>query len=336
MTTKAEYINVSTYATGNGTADDTTGINNAESAAYAAKLPLLFPAGMTFMYNGSFQCRVSILGYGSTLKQKNTTFDAGSDATLKMSFLTGAYIKGLTVDGISKRCAVYTEGCTNFLGVDVTSLNSVNFGFGNYTNTNTLYQHCSVVGVVYGFTSFPTSGGSADGFYFGGCFKARCIDCYVENFRRIGYVSEANGPILSDHIIFERCWAKNANHCDDSTTEYNAAIWFENTDNCAAIQCIGENISSGVAQTRGTVEGIFLSGGQSGAPCAAHIHRCGFISNTVRLPDTMFAIEPDSGYVDLRDCFGDFGNIGVVSGGTPTTFVMDNINFNNVTTPFSP
>lgn len=332
-----QYIDVTSYTPGNGTSDDTSGIIAAEAAAFSAGKILLFPSGKTFLFNGSFTCRVSIEGYGATLKQTNTTLNgAGSSATIYTIFRTGLVFRGLTINSNNKRIGHDIEGCSDILCQDMVVLNAVGLGFGNYGNTNVVYERCRVISCIYAFTTFPQPGGAADGFYFGGCLRCKCIDCYAENFRRIAFVSEGNGGTNSDFTTFIRCWAKNANNSDQSTTEVNAAFWFEHTNNGAAIDCTGENISSGIGQTAHRVEGFVVAGSQL-ANGTIQLERCRIIGNAVRLPDTLYALEPDMGHVSCNNSYGDFGNVGVLSAASGTgTVTTSNNTMNNVTTPTSP
>jgi hypothetical protein len=326
------YINAGSYASGNGRTDDTAGIIRAEAAAHAANLPLLFPSGKTFLYSGTFNTRVSLLGYGATLKQRSSTFD-GRVATVRLNALTNVYVKGLTIDSINKRIGILIEGCIGTQITDVIAINNVNQGFANYANDDTTYQGCKAIHVRYNFTSVPQAGGAADGFGFFGCSNVTAIDCRAEDVRRIGFVADSNGTDVCDQVTFLRCYTFNANHCDDSTTEYNGAFWCENTNNFSATDCTGDNISSGVGQTSGRVIGLIISNGQTG-PCAITVAGCKILNNATRMPNALITLAPDVGALICRDCFGSHGSIGlVIAGHSPTPFAVSNFTWTDVTTP---
>lgn len=241
-------------AVGDGVADDTAALVAAEAAAFAAGATLVLPAGRVFAFNGVFSTRVSILGYGARIKQTQVAVDgSGANATVKIT-ASGVTIRGLTVDSNFKRGGFSGDGMSDVMLQDCVALNCVNAGFIFYLGNNIQAWRCKASDIRY--FEVPSTGDPADGFYFGGCTNSQWVSCAAENFRRIGFVSEGNGATKSAGIRALFCRATDANNCDDSTTEFNAGFWAENTNSVDWLYCVADRIAGNTGQTNGRVVGL--------------------------------------------------------------------------------
>lgn len=330
-TTQARFLDllsIKKYCVADGVADDTAGAVLAEAEAYTTGKILFFPSGSVLNYNGQFSCRVGIWGVGATLKQTQTAVSTNpSVSTLNLSGITGQHIEGLTIDSNLKCSGLIFNGCTDCHTYNVRVLNSANLAFGAYLSSGIQHHSGYAKKVIYSFSTIPSPGGAADGYYFGGCTRSRAINCYVEDFQRIGFVSEGNGSTKSVDNVFQLCTAKYAHDCDDSTTEYNAGFWIEDTNSGAMLDCFAENISSGVGQTSGRVVGAALGGGQT-ATGQILLKGVRVYGNTATIPQN-FLLNTDGGYttVIVRDVYGENGNIGITSRGGMFVLYIDNPTF---------
>lgn len=324
----AQYINATNYAVGNGVADDTVALRAAESAAFAAKSILLMPSGTTYLFSGTFQPRVTVVGWGATLKQKDTSANAGL-STLLMSSASGVALVGLKVDSQSKRSGIKLDTCNN---VDLYGTFSTNLMFGGhqfYSCSNINVQKCKSTNIIY-----DPSGSAADGFYARTSRNILFRDCRAESFRRIGFVSEGDSTTKSDHIKWQSCWAKDASNCDDSATEYNAAFWAENTNNCTMVDCVGENIASGIGQSSNRV-GVFVLGGFQNAACLQVIQRCHTIGNSVSVQDSAISIygAVPGVTVVVEECLIQKSHVGIYRPASPSFAIsISNMRYDQVGT----
>ncbi|CAE6901504.1 hypothetical protein [Paraburkholderia domus] len=273
----SDVLSVLEFCVGDGVADDTVGLYEAELQAFATGKSLLFPYGTIVKYNGQFTPRVHVWGYGAKLLQASNVIT--QSATLSVSNLTDVQVVGLTIDGGGAYRGLVTNSCTSIRIIDVTAQNCVGMAFGHYVPTDLLQSRTRAKTITYGFSVTPTAGGSADGVYIAGGLNARVVDCRAEDFCRIGFVSEQNGTLKSSNVTFEGCYAKYGHDCDQSTTEYNAGFWAEDTNSGAFIDCWAENIASGVGQTSNRVTAFVIGAGQGGAGTQS-IQGCRTFGNT--------------------------------------------------------
>lgn len=320
------------FCAGDGATDDTANLVNAEAEAFALGKVLFFPSGRTFLTNGTFNCRVPIYGVGAKIQQTNTgTVSSFEVGTVVYTGISAVEVHGLTIDSASSRGGLILVNCIGARVYDVHSINIAGLGFGAYGTTGAYFFSCTATNIIYPVNTIGTAGSAADGFTFAGSQACRVVDCYATNFQRIGFVSDINGTVKSDNIIFERCYAKNANNCDLSTTEYNAAFWQENTNNGLIIDCVGENISSGVGQTSARVRGWTLGAGQS-AYGNIVVRNVRIWNNTAVMP-MVGTIGVSGGYtnVHVSDVYGENANTGIQISNEPLSLVIDNPTFASMT-----
>lgn len=296
-----------------GTTDSTTGMNNAEAAAFARGAILTIPAGSMILYTGSFNTRVSVEGNGSTIKQNSSTTIAGNVAGTVVAAASGLTFTRLTVDSNLKNTGFAADGKNDLMFRECKAMNCLNLGFGIYGGDHVELWGCTATNVRYYQTG--VAGGAADPFYFGGCTRSRWIGCIASNFRRIGFVSEGNGPVKSNQIQAWFCLASNANNCDDSTTEYNAGMWAENTNSVDWMYCIATDISTGVGQTSGRVVGIWGLGLGNDSQGTVNIIGCRVFAGAQYLPAGIRA-EGSLTYANLNveNCYVNRVRIGFQSG----------------------
>jgi hypothetical protein len=198
--------------------------------------------------------RVPVIGYGATIKQGNASVIPTNAFGVVYVGASGVTISGLTVDANLKSTGFGSNGFSNLTFRDCVALNCVNMGFTAYNGDNLLWDRCRANTVRYHTTG--VGGNPADGFYVGGCTRSTWRGCWANDVRRIGFVAESDGATKSDLIAGHRCIASNTNNCDDSTTEFNAGFWAENTHNVDWVDCVGYNIAGNAGQTSGRVRGM--------------------------------------------------------------------------------
>lgn len=258
-------------ALGDGVADDSAALDKAEAVCFAAGYELVFPAGYVFTYSGSLTLRVSAQGYGAELLQVSGVLDSTNTHGLIVC-TSGITLRGLTVDTQFNSTGVAGDGASNVTLIDCTARNCINFGFAFYSGASITARRCRASNVRY--SSAPSTGRPADGFYFGACVNSSWESCIAENFRRIGFVSEGKGADKSTGILALACRASDATDCDDSTTEFNAGFWAENTNSVNWVNCIADNIASGVGQTNGRVAGMVALAVGNNAPGVCNVQGC--------------------------------------------------------------
>jgi hypothetical protein len=292
-------VNVMDFgAVGDGTTPDTTAITNAEAFAYANGGVLFFPSGKTFTYNGTFTCRVSISGYGSTLKQLATA--ESLVGFVYYSATNNVFVQGISIDGNSTRRPLFFQTCNNVEVHDVKVTNALFGGIAFYDGAYIKVSNCTVDGVI--LDAVQTI--AADGYMFAACQNVQVINCVVKNFERIGFVCETSGTaIKTDNVQFVNCIADTASNCDKTVGESNSGFWHENTNNVSYVNCAALNISSGVGQTSNRVLGFRAAVGPDKV-CQQNYVNCVIDKNTVDMPFG-YALQSSSAYADINliNCF---------------------------------
>lgn len=304
-------------AAGDGSTDDTTAIDKTEAAAYTSGLPITLSANRTYVYNGSLLCRVSLYGNKSTVKQGSSTLIANVGAGVLRAGAAGIFFYEVIVDANVKSTGFTADAISNVTWRDCEAVNCINAGFNAFDADNLLWDRCKASNIRYGTTS------PADGFYVGGCTRSSWVDCVASDFRRIGFVSESNTG-KSDFIVAQRCQAFNANNCDDSATEYNAAFWFENTNNVNCIDCIGYSLAGNSGQTSGRVRGFVFGLGNTSRGTVL-FKNCRVYGGSGYLPSG-FNITGTSTNADavVEDCFVQTARSGIVTGCGFNSFTIRN------------
>jgi hypothetical protein len=292
-------VNVMDFgAVGNGTTPDTSAINAAEAEAYATGNVLFFPSGKTFAYNGTFTCRVSVMGYGATLKQLAST--EALVGFLYYDTTDNVFVQGINIDGNSTRRPLFFQTCNNVEVRDVTVNDALFGGIAFYDSTYIKVSNCTVDGVV--LDAVQTI--AADGYLFAACQNVQVVNCVAKNFERIGFVCETSGTgVKTDNVQFLNCIADTASNCDQTVGEYNAAFWHENTNNVSYVNCTALNISSGVGQTSGRVRAFQAAVGPDKV-CQQNYVNCVVADNTTDITFG-YALQSTSAYasINLTNCF---------------------------------
>ena len=319
-------INVKWFgAKGDDATNDFDAFMAATATAVANDEDILIPPGSTYILNNSgvdikaplYGCNV--WGYGATLK---TTDAAGlyySSVLLSYKvdtvdvFYEGKTIAGLTIDAGGIKVGMSLSQAHHYQVIDCTVINAVKTGIHVESSNNIVIEKCHVNGVVYR----ADNGGSADGIYVASCEYAIIINNHVEDFRRIGIVSEGGATDKSVGTICKNNIVHNANNCDDSATEYNAGIWYENTNGGIISGNNVYDISGNTGQTSGRVNGVVFGSGGS------QIASMSIDNNTI---DGHVVITPTS---DLSTVFikgnfitGQRGRISIKS--VKTGYIIDN------------
>ena len=314
-------VNVLDYgAIADGVTDSTAAIIAAEAAAYSSKSILTFPANSDeYLFSGYLTLRCSVSGYGATIKQTSSALETNPIFYVSSSNID---IIGITLDGNSKSAGLLTNSASDNLRiVDCNAINCLRAGFGIYESENSFISKCKTDN-----TKYVTGGtGSADGFYLGGCVNTSIVQSYANNFRRIGFVSESSDSVKSSGIIINDCVANDANNCDDSLTEFNAAFWVENTNNATVSNCVGTNIAGNTGQTSGRVAGLVYGGGEN-IPSKIVFDSCFIGDASGTLPS---AIKLGGSTTDLdivvSNCYVNTYNVGVSIAGNSNSVTVNNL-----------
>jgi hypothetical protein len=324
----SDQLSVLEYCVGTGQVDDTRNLINAEAAAFVTGKALWFPYGTIVNFNGVFTCRVPIWGYGATLQQTNSTITQSGTVTINNA--NNVLVMGLTINGNGTFRGLVTNSCTGIKVIDATAQNCVGMGFGHYLPTNLHHARTQSLTIGYGFSTIPTSGGSADGIYIAGGTNCYAEECYAYDFCRIGFVSEGSGSTKGTNIFFVRCHSSYAHNNSDSSTEFNAAAWMENTNSGGMIDCTGDNISSGVSQTSSRTWGFVIGIGQT-AYGTIDIRSCKVRNNAVTL-SVGISVLPTGNFttVNVRDVYVENAQTGISSLGGPAALIIDNPTFVNM------
>jgi len=319
-------------AKGDGSTDDTAALVLAEAAAFTAGKSLYLPEGI-YRHGGVWQVRVSIHGYGATIRQVATgLITSANHATVRYNSARDVSVLGLSINGNATRGGLAFEGCINARVIDVSTTNTVAFGIALYLQTAAKLERCSARAIRYNKTAVPSAGGSADGFYHGGCEGITYSDCLAEDFRRIGFVSESANGVKSARIRYSRCSARNGNNSDDSSTEYNAGFWVENTNGVEFTDCTATAMAGNAGQTRGRVVGMTVAALGSSMDAIHTVTRCRVHGGAGRLPAGISLGTGTETYlsVQIRDCQVGKAAIGIESLGGYHSVDIQKIHFDDV------
>lgn len=266
-------------ARGDDATDNSAAFVRAEAAAFSLGMPISFAQGRKYRTSTSLTCRVSVIGNDAELR---CTAAAQSLATglLHFAAVTDITIRDLRINCNSTRRGLLVQGGTRVRITNVHVTAALFGGIAVYSGVDVGVENCSVDGSIYVLDGT----GAGDGFYFHSGQNVRVTHCRAANFERIGFVSEGEvAGAKANNVVFTACVASNASNCDRSATEFNAAFWHENTNNCSYVNCVGVNISSGVGQASGRVRGFQAAVGAD-ATCQVNYVNCQVIGNTTHIP----------------------------------------------------
>jgi parallel beta-helix repeat protein len=261
----AEMFNVKDFgAVGDGVTNDRPAILAAEVAAFAAGGIVYFPPGATYAINstaGRVGFRVPVRGYGATIKftavrDKNATITNYLESGTQATDIT---IEGLTIDGNNLCRGVFLTNAHRSRVHRCTIKNCKDSGIAVFDSDDVEVSECAISNVRYEVV--PSTGAPADGIYFAGCQRGVIRNNRISDFRRIGIVSESDGSTKSYKVRIVENTISNGNNCDDSTTEYNAGIWVENTNGATVASNRIYSMGGNSGQTSGRIYGMVAVGG---------------------------------------------------------------------------
>ena len=248
-------------AVGDGVTDDYDAIIAANDYCVATGADMLIPSGYTFAVDTSTGHQIlygcNVFGYGATIK-----FTAVGGSTLCVSnydgttSYTGKGIYGLTVDSNDLGIGIYLTEADDYIIRDCKISNCLVQGIRVIESDDVIIDSNSVTSVAY----VAAGTGGADGIYINGCRDAKVINNHIQDFRRIGIVSEG-ATTVSSGTLADGNTVHNANNCDDSATEFNAGIWFENTNGGWMTNNRIYDILDNAGQTSGRVRGLVIGVG---------------------------------------------------------------------------
>lgn len=226
-------INVKDYgARGDGTTDDTAGLQDAFAAAtvgstiyvprgtYRTSAPLYLPASNVTVRGERGGSTIRALTMALHAEQGVLTVGLATDGVTPVP-VAGVDIRDLILDGNGVCRALYVRGCTDGVFHHLTLQNTFSGIAGWFGCTDCTIAHCVV-------TAAGTGDKFGDGLYLGGCTRMRVLFNTVRDFTRIGIVSEADGATKSADPLIVGNDVSNAH--DATLTEFNAGIWCENTN----------------------------------------------------------------------------------------------------------
>lgn len=232
-----------------GVLDCTTSFVNAVARAKLNEAWLIIPYGHFKLATDSITLDVNTLILGELEGLGNTTLNVGSNVEIIGGTLDGVRLESRNKDNV--RIHKVTIKAVSKSGV------------GLYAVTDSEVIGCNIASVTYDAATT-----AADGIFLGGCTDVVVEGNTISNFRRIGIVSDSYpGSITaaSDNIKILKNTIFNANNSDDSSSEYNAAWWTENTNNVIIEGNICTDICGNPGQTEGRAIGCKVS--SCYAPC---------------------------------------------------------------------
>lgn len=205
--------------------------------------------GAVLVPTGNYRVGASTITISADLISMGTI--TGEDTIIALG--NNVRVSGGTYVGV--KFQTYQKTGVSINNVSISSV--TNWGVGFYETTNSFLLNSNIASISYGVL------GSADGVFMGDSQNICVEKCHIQNFRRIGIVSDSVGSGLgySDNIKIINNTVHNAHDCDDSATEWNAGIWAENT---RAVNILYNNcydITGNAGQTSGRVKGMTVSGG---------------------------------------------------------------------------
>lgn len=254
-------------AIGDGVTDAASALEGA-LASVPGGVRVYVPPGTFVLSRNVFVTRGDVTlqgsGFASIIKAKAGFINTGNKGLVSFGYspalgltaINNVTVRDLTLDGNSLAKAL------EFLYVTRGTISHIQALHGGVTHpivhtettTDLLIENSTVSGALGLF---------GDGIHMGGAIRPRIINNIVSDFTRIGIVAEEDSAATnSKDVLIQGNRIFNAH--DASATEYNAAIWIENTDGGQIIGNIGENLNNTPGPNPSA--GIVLSiGGASGS-----------------------------------------------------------------------
>lgn len=187
----------------------------ANASATAAGVSISVPEG-EFLLSSNVTLTADLISYGTLSGSGVTTIIVGAS---NISVLGGFY-GGVRFEALNK----------NDLNISKATIFNVNgWGISFKGVTNGVISENTIYNIDYESTFL-----SADGIFIGGCENVLAENNVISDFERIGITSDSLPGVAtqtSDHIVLRGNSVSNAHDSDKSASEYNAAIWAENTNN---------------------------------------------------------------------------------------------------------
>jgi hypothetical protein len=272
-----------------------TQIASAQAHAVANGAVLFFPPG-TYNVSDSSTASTAITILCDWIGAGSTSVILGESQALNCILNIGSH--SLTIANLSlthTRIDSGTGSGKNDFCADNLWISGVNsFGMRLF-GERSFVRRCRVNGVIYGDSN------AADGVLLMSAQDSTVEHCDIRDFRRIGVVSDTfSDGTKANNVNFLYNTVASASNCDESDinpddglpSEYNAAIWIENTNSAKIIGNHCSNISGGVGQSTGKVTGLTIGGGAD-ASCTVVVRDNvvdGAITVASRLPNADISI----------------------------------------------
>lgn len=241
-------INVKWFgAKGDGAADDSAGIQQANDYAAARKYEVYFPAGTYKAYN--LRPTASWLADGNAVIRNRR--DDCTTALDRWLFVYVASAKDIVLDGLTFDGNVAADPASWNSGNYDSFTGSIACAVQNssrITIRNCVFQNSYMSPLRLQESADITvdncimrrgRGNFGDCLYMDNCHNVQIVKCFAEDYTRIGFVAEHG----CTNITFSQCWARKGH--DSSILygggEYTGGFWAENSQNVTFSQCVAEN-----------------------------------------------------------------------------------------------
>ena len=238
---------------GNGVNDDTAGFKAASD--YLVSIgggALLVPKPAVKYMVGDLVMRCSMIGIGNpTIQNTNSAnLTKGIRYTGVTPHIGELLVQGITFDGgVSADPSDWAAGYDAFTGnfglyiaysPSRVTVRDCNFNNANWSGLR--IEECTGV-VIDNCHTNRTRGNFGDGYYCVGSHNVKCVNSSAYDFTRIGFVSDLGcSDITVDKFDAEYGHHQSTNY---GGSEYNRAVWLENTQNGKILNSNSKNTEGG-------------------------------------------------------------------------------------------
>lgn len=242
----AETVSIKDFgAVGDGVIDDTAAFENAASALNDLGGGTLFIPSGTYVIDAVITGinNIHILGYGATIIGQ-----------IDHTYSDNVIYEGISIDNTTEPTltGLSCYESTNFIYLN-NRINSVLVAGIRVYKTNNVRITGNTITKV---SRLNSANAAADGILLLGCTNCLINDNYVNDFKRIGIVSdklvEGATTFYGENIIITNnnvSYAHDADETNPTSNEYNAGIWTEETDNIIITNNIVSDISGNPGQS---------------------------------------------------------------------------------------
>lgn len=330
------YVNVLDPAFGvvaDGTTDDLAALQVAENNAFDRGKSLWFPGGKSYAFDGRMGTRVSIQSDGaifvplesSDVNWGNTVSNSHSSGTKSDDLV----FRGFTVSAGSVVAGVYLDSCDRCVVEDVTVNNAISGGIRVFTSNDVMIRRNHINNVDYAATA--TTG--ADGIYFASALRPTAEHNVIHDFERIGIVCEQDSANSEDcKALYNTIY--NGHDSDDTATEHNACIWYENTNGGQMIGNHCTDMSGNAGQTTQIPYGLVIAAGDDAESRFVlsdnHIDFGDGVVSSNGFPITISGTSNQNSVI-VRGGYVAYAGFGVVIGAGNGNVTVDSVHFDNLT-----